>query len=109
MTTIFEKIIKGELPAKRVFENERLLVIEDRFPKAPVHLLIIPKKPIVNLQDLKREDYFLLPEIVAVAQELARKFNMEEGYRFSTNNGKEGGQEVFHLHFHLMGWPQDET
>lgn len=103
MTTIFGKIIKGELPADKVFENERFLVIKDRYPVAPVHLLIIPKKEVPNLQALGSEDLPLMVEVVSIAQQLARDFKIEEGYRLLTNNGAEGGQVVFHLHFHLIG------
>lgn len=103
MTTIFGKIIKGELPCKKVFENERILAIEDIAPVAPVHILIMPKKEIPNLQSVSPEDLPLIAEIAEVAQKLADEYNIEEGYRFLTNNGQEGGQIIFHLHFHLIG------
>lgn len=103
MTTVFGKIIEGKLPCKKVFENERILAIEDIAPVAPVHILIMPKKAIANLQSLKAEDYSLIAEIVEVAQSLAQEYNVEEGYRLLTNNGEEAGQTVFHLHFHLIG------
>jgi histidine triad (HIT) family protein len=103
MTTVFGKIIKGELPCKKVFENERILAIEDIAPVAPVHILIMPKKEIRNLQAIKPEDLPLIAEIVQVAQKLADEYNIEEGYRLLTNNGSEGGQVIFHLHFHLIG------
>lgn len=103
MTTIFGKIIRGELPAEKVFENERILVIKDIHPDAPVHLLIIPKKEIPDLQSLGSKDLDLMGEIVAVAQQLAKEFNIEKGYRLLTNNGSDAGQAVFHLHFHLIG------
>jgi len=101
--TIFGKIIKGELPCEKVFENERILAIKDRYPTAPVHILIMPKKEIPNLQALKPEDMPLIAEIVQVAQKLALEFEIEDGYRFLTNNGEESGQTIFHLHFHLIG------
>jgi len=103
MTTIFSKIIKGELPCEKVFENERILAIKDIAPAAPVHILIMPKKEIANLQALQAEDLHLLGEIVQVAQQLAEEYGIEEGYRLLTNNGKEAGQTIFHLHFHLIG------
>ncbi len=103
MTTVFGKIIEGSLPCKKLFENESILAIEDIAPIAPVHILIIPKKPIKNLQALLESDFFLLGEIVKAAQLLAIEFNIEEGYRLVTNNGEEAGQSVFHLHFHLVG------
>jgi histidine triad (HIT) family protein len=103
MATVFGKIIKGELPCKKVFENERILAIEDIAPIAPVHILIMPKKEIPNLQAVKPEDLSLISEIVQVAQKLANEYNIEEGYRLLTNNGPDGGQIIYHLHFHLIG------
>jgi histidine triad (HIT) family protein len=106
MTTVFGRIIKGELPCEKVFENERILAIKDIAPAAPVHILIIPKKEIPNLQSLQEEDMHLLIEIVAVAQQLAEEFGIEQGYRLLTNNGPDAGQTIFHLHFHLIGGRQ---
>lgn len=106
MTTVFEKIIKGELPSEKVFENERILVIKDRYPAAPVHLLLITKKVIPNLQSVKEEDLPLIIEIVTLAQKLAKQFNIQDGYRLLTNNGSLAGQSVPHLHFHLLGGHQ---
>lgn len=103
MTTIFGKIIQGTLPAEKVFENERILVIKDKFPAAPVHLLIMPKKEIPNLQALAAEDLGLIPEMIQVAQKMAKQFEIEDGYRLLTNCGEESGQTIFHLHFHLIG------
>lgn len=103
MTTIFGKIIKRELPAEIVFENERILAIKDRYPQAPVHLLIMPKKEYANLQAVPQEDLGLIAEMIGVAQQLAKEFNIEEGYRLIANNGTTAGQVIFHLHFHLIG------
>lgn len=103
MTTVFGKIINGELQAEKVFENERILAIKDIHPVAPVHLLIMPKKEFPNLQSVTVEDMPLLSEIFAVAQKLAKEFGIENGYRLLTNNGPDSGQEVLHLHFHLIG------
>lgn len=103
MSTIFGKIIKGELPAEKVYENERILVIKDIHPIAPVHLLIISKKEIPNLQSASPDDLSLIGEMVAVAQKLAKDFGIEEGYRLLTNNGEPAGQTILHLHFHLIG------
>lgn len=103
MSSIFERIINGELPAEKVFENERILAIKDRYPQAPVHLLIMPKKNFRDLQDLKPEDLPILQEIVQVAQKLAEQFEVENGYRLLTNIGTSAGQTIFHLHFHLLG------
>ena len=103
MSTVFGLIIEGKLPSKKVFENERILAIEDIHPAAPVHLLIMPKKAIRDLQSLAPEDYSLLGEIVEVAQQLAEQYGIEAGYRLLTNNGSLAGQTIFHLHFHLLG------
>ncbi len=101
--TVFGRIIQGTLPATKVFENERILAIEDLHPIAPVHILIMPKKAIPDLQSVSLEDLHLIQEIVQVAQMLARKFELEEGYRLLTNHGPLAGQTIFHLHFHLIG------
>ncbi|MBS0620830.1 MAG: histidine triad nucleotide-binding protein [Verrucomicrobia bacterium] len=103
MTTVFGKIIQGELPCDKVFENEWIIAFKDIHPLAPVHLLIVPKKEIRNLQAMEPQDFFLLGEVVRVAQILAEEFDIEEGYRLVTNNGALGGQMIFHLHFHLLG------
>jgi histidine triad (HIT) family protein len=103
MTTIFGKIIKGEIPAEKVFENERIVAIKDINPAAPVHLLIMPKKEIKDLQSATEEDLALISEVMKVAQELAQRFGVADGYRLLTNNGPSAGQTIFHLHFHLIG------
>jgi histidine triad (HIT) family protein len=103
MTTIFGKIIAGELPCDKVFENERILVIKDINPAAPIHLLIIPKKEIKDLQSATSEDLALVTECISVAQQLADRYDISDGYRLITNNGSTAGQTVFHLHFHLIG------
>jgi len=103
MSTIFGKIINGELPADKVYESATLLVIKDRSPRAPVHLLIIPKKEYATLQDIPKEELTIMAEIIEVAQNLAEKFEVADNYRLLTNIGTKAGQSVFHLHFHLIG------
>lgn len=103
MTTVFEKIIAGELPSDKVFENDRLIAFKDIAPKAPIHILIVTKKVIPSLQEMAAEDFPLVAEAAQVAQQLALEFNLEDGYRFLTNVGPHSGQEVPHLHFHLIG------
>ena len=103
MSTVFGLIIQGKLPAKKVFENERILAIEDIHPVAPVHILIMPKKEIRNLQSMEPADLPLIAEIVQVAQQIAEEKGIEDGYRLLTNNGGDAGQIIFHLHFHLIG------
>lgn len=103
METVFGRIIKGELPADIVFENDRILAIKDIYPVAPVHLLIMPKKEYKNFQSIPKDELSILSEIAEVAQQLAKEFKISEGYRFLTNNGTPAGQEIYHLHFHLIG------
>lgn len=101
--TIFSKIIRREIPADIVFENERIIAFKDIHPAAPVHVLIVSKKEIPNIQSVSAEDLPLVGEMIQVAQQLAKQFGVEEGYRLLTNNGTTAGQTIFHLHFHLIG------
>lgn len=103
MSTIFEKIINGEMAAEKVFESENIIAIKDINPVAPIHILIIPKKKIADLQSIDKEDLSLIGEIITVAQTLAIRFGIIDGYRLVTNNGVLAGQTIFHLHFHLIG------
>ena len=103
MTTIFGKIISGEIPAEKVFENEQIVAFKDTNPAAPIHILIVPKKEIKDLQSLKEEDLPIISEIVRVAQSLAERYDITDGYRLLTNNGVGAGQTILHLHFHLIG------
>jgi histidine triad (HIT) family protein len=109
--TIFSRIIRREIPATIVFENDRILAFRDINPQAPVHILIIPKKPIETLNDVVPEDFPLIGELFAVATELALAEGIaSSGYRTVFNCNSEGGQEVYHLHLHLLGgrqmiWP----
>lgn len=101
MSSIFTKIIKGEIPSQKVLENDMCLAIYDIAPKAPIHILIFPKKEIKNFQEL---DSVTMQNLLAFIQEVARKMGLDQkGYRLITNNGIDGGQEVPHLHFHLLG------
>ncbi|MFQ6111285.1 MAG: histidine triad nucleotide-binding protein [Nitrospinota bacterium] len=108
---IFCKIAAGEIPSKKVREDEALLAFEDINPQAPVHILIIPKAHIPTLLDLKEGDEGLLGAIFRLAGELARERGIaERGFRLVANCNPESGQSVFHIHFHLLGgrpmrWP----
>jgi histidine triad (HIT) family protein len=104
--SIFSKIIRRELPAKIVHEDELTIAFHDIHPQAPVHILIVPKKPIPTLADVKEEDLHLIAHIHVVAQKLAKEMQLE-GWRMVNNVGEKGGQIVFHLHYHLLGWPQE--
>ncbi len=108
---IFCKIIAKEIPSKIAFENEEILAFHDISPQAPVHIVFIPKKHIVSLADVKNEDSVLLGNILVQIREVANNLGIaENGYRVVNNTGKNGGQTVFHIHFHLLAerqlqWP----
>jgi len=99
--TLFEKIADREIPGKFEYEDDQVFVIHDIAPKAPIHLLIIPRKPIPTLMDATKEDAELIAHIHFVAQQLAKKLEVK-GFRLINNCGKEGGQEVFHIHYHFL-------
>ena len=111
MPTIFNKIIKKEIPAKIVYEDDDILAFEDVAPKAPVHILIIPKKEIKTLNDIAEEDANLIGRLTIVAKKIAKDKNIDqEGYRLVMNCNDYGGQTVYHIHLHLIGgrklsWP----
>jgi histidine triad (HIT) family protein len=103
-TSIFTKIIQREIPAKIVFEDERVIAFDDIHPHAPVHIIIVPKKEIPTLNDASSEDQELLGYCMMVAQKVALQMNIQEsGYRVVMNCNFDGGQTVFHIHFHLLG------
>ena len=108
---IFCKIVQGEIPSKKVFENEKLIVIEDVNPQAPVHLLIIPKEHIATVLDLSEKHKELIGSILLTAAQIAKEKKIAEpGFRTVVNCNRGAGQTVFHIHFHLLGgrdfgWP----
>lgn len=101
MTTLFEKIIAGEIPSEKLYEDETIIAIRDLYPQAPVHILIIPKKPVAKIQDLQELE--VMGQMIAVVQKLAKELGIADGYRLVINNGKKAGQSIFHLHMHLLG------
>jgi histidine triad (HIT) family protein len=108
--TIFKRIIDKELPAKIVYEDDRCLAFHDVAPKAPTHVLVIPKKEIASLEALADADAALVGHIWLVIRNLARELKLDGGYRVVVNCGPDGGQSVDHVHFHLLGgralsWP----
>lgn len=105
-STIFERIIRGELPAEKVYESDDIIAIKDLHPQAPIHILIISKKVIPDLQSITAGDLPLLNKMILVAQTLAARFGIAKGYRLITNNGTDAGQTIFHLHLHLLGGRQ---
>lgn len=100
---IFCKIIKGEIPSEKVYEDEEILAFKDINPAAPIHILVIPKKHIDSLLKFEEQDYVLVGKIQKVINKLAKELNIEEeGFRVIVNCGKDAGQEVMHLHYHLL-------
>jgi histidine triad (HIT) family protein len=107
---LFCRIIRGEIPAKKVYEDDRTFAFEDINPQAPTHVLIIPKKHIRGLKEATPEDAELLGYCQLVAAKLGRERSIEDGYRTVYNVGARAGQSVFHIHLHLIGgrdlkWP----
>lgn len=101
---IFCKIINKELPSKTIFESENIIAFKDIYPKAPVHILIVPKVHIPSVNNLELKDGGLIGEMVLTAQKIAREQKLDEkGYRLILNVGKDAGQTVDHLHLHLLG------
>lgn len=107
---LFCRIISGGIPAKKAYEDDKALAFYDIDPKAPVHVLIVPKKHIVSIAEVGEEDFGLIAHLMKVAQQLAEEFKLENGFRVVINTGRDGGQSVNHLHVHLLGgralgWP----
>lgn len=110
MSTIFSKIISREIPADIVYEDEQCLAFHDVSPQAPVHVLLIPKKPVVSLDEFQDEDQLLAGHLLMKVPEIARLLELSSGYRTVINTGEDGGQSVFHLHIHILAgraltWP----
>jgi histidine triad (HIT) family protein len=105
--TIFSRIIQREIPSDILYEDDVCIVINDIAPKAPVHVLIIPKKPIPRLVDAVADDRSILGHLLLIAGEMARKFGVDEAFRLVINNGADAGQTVFHLHLHLLAKTSD--
>ena len=107
---LFCRILRGEIPARKVYEDPYVFAFEDIDPKAPTHVLIIPKRHFAGLKEAQTEDAEVIGRCHLAAAEIARQRNIEQGYRTVTNVGPESGQSVFHLHVHLvggrkLGWP----
>ena len=107
---VFCRIMRGEVPAKKVYEDEHVFAFEDIHPQSPTHVLVIPKKHIVGLKEAEAGDAEVIGRCQLVAAEIARQRNLENGYRTVLNVGPGAGQSVFHLHVHLLGgrrlgWP----
>ena len=110
MSTIFGKIIRREIPADIVYEDEHCLAFRDVNPQAPTHVLLIPKKEIARLADASAEDQAVLGHLMLVAGTIAKELGVGDAFRLVVNNGAEAGQSVFHLHLHIIAgrrfsWP----
>ncbi len=108
--TIFKRIIDGEIKADIIYQDDQCLAFRDISPQAPTHVLVIPKREIASLADLKDDDIELAGHMLLVVRKLARDLGLTGGYRVIANIGPDGGQSVDHLHFHLLGgralkWP----
>ncbi|MBC8326327.1 MAG: histidine triad nucleotide-binding protein [Verrucomicrobia subdivision 3 bacterium] len=109
--TLFEKIIARKIPADIVYEDDLVLAFNDINPQAPVHVLVIPKKPIPRIAEAEPEDHQVLGHLLLKAREIADDLGLQEnGFRLVINNGKDGGETVPHLHLHILGgramaWP----
>jgi len=108
--TIFSRIIRREIPADIVYEDDLALAFKDVNPQAPVHILVIPKEPIAKLADAESKDHALMGHLLLTAKRVAQQAGLENGYRVVVNTGPDGGQTVYHLHLHILGgrhmnWP----
>ncbi|MGG6264483.1 histidine triad nucleotide-binding protein [Leptolyngbya sp. AN03gr2] len=108
--TIFGKIIRKEIPADTVYEDDLALAFRDVNPQAPVHILVIPKQPIAKLADAESNDHALMGHLLLTVKRVAEQEGLTNGYRVVINTGEDGGQTVYHLHLHLLGgrsmsWP----
>ena len=107
---LFCKIIKGEIPSKKVYENEFVYAFLDIDPQAPFHCIIVPKEHIKSADEINAENSFLIAKVFEAVSEIAKKENLENGFRVVNNCGEQGGQTVGHIHFHLLArrnlaWP----
>ena len=100
---IFCKIAAGTIPSDRVYEDERVVVFKDIYPKAPVHLLMVPREHVESLNAVTAADEALLAHMLRTLPEVARRAGLQDGYRTIINTGRGGGQEVLHLHMHILG------
>lgn len=110
MDCIFCKIVAGEIPSNKAYEDDKVLAFYDLEPQAPIHILIIPKQHITSVADVNGENSAVVAHIFEVAAKLAKELKLDDGFRIVTNTGDAAGQSVKHLHFHLMGgrefgWP----
>jgi histidine triad (HIT) family protein len=107
---LFCKIAAGQIPAPIVYQDQHVVAFQDKYPQAPHHILVIPRCHITSIADLTADDGPLLASIFTVTRKIAQDLKLDSGYRFVTNVGRDAGQSIFHLHFHLLSgrsfdWP----
>jgi len=100
---IFCKIINGEIPSTRVYEDNYVLAFRDMYPQAPFHVLVVPKEHIASAADITSENSHLVAKCFEAVAKIARDEGLDSGFRVITNCGSDGGQTVFHLHYHILG------
>lgn len=110
MDCIFCKIVNGDIPSVKVYEDETVYAFNDLEPQAPVHVLIIPKQHVISAADIDGENSGLVAAVFEATAKIAKQLNLENGFRIVTNSGEDGQQSVKHLHFHMLGgrklhWP----
>lgn len=110
MSCLFCRIIEGEIPATKLYEDESCIAFRDINPQAPTHVLVIPRKHIASIKDMTVDDETLLGHVLMVCGEVAKQENLEDGFRTVINTGEGVGQSVFHIHAHVLGgrpmaWP----
>ena len=102
---IFCKIIKNEIPAEKIYEDNSILAFKDAFPKASPHILVIPKKHITSFYDLAEIDSTMIAHLTCSLPKIARMVGLTNGFKTIVNTGEDGGQEIYHLHYHILGTP----
>ena len=100
---LFCRIIKGEIPSDQVYQDENVIVFKDIYPKADIHLLVVPRQHIASLEDVNKSHDMLMAHMLRLLPKLAQEQGLEKGFRTIINTGPGGGQEVYHLHIHLLG------
>jgi histidine triad (HIT) family protein len=103
---LFCRIARGEIPSKKIYEDDDVLAFHDIHPAAPVHFLLVPKLHLDSLLEARSEHEALFGKMIGLAPRLAKELGCDNGFRVVINNGPDGGQEVFHLHIHIMGGPR---
>lgn len=110
MDCLFCKLVAGDIPAQKIYEDEQVIAFHDIAPQAPVHFLVIPKRHISTTSDIGADDRELVGHIIYVAQQVAKQLGCDNGYRLVMNCNEDGGQTVYHIHLHVLGqrqlsWP----